>query len=195
VKSSRALLLAVPVATLAALAGCSSSSSPAATASASAVTSPVASPSAAPPTGTAAVSGTAQPTGTTVYFAESGTVTGPALFEPGCGGTGCLLTGDSTAALFNMTWTAWGATEAVGSGTEKLDNCTPNCASGKMEAVKVTVTFSKPVTETCAGSGTRMYWTRASFSWPDGLPADLSAGGGPANPMVYPGIGGDGSCG
>jgi hypothetical protein len=171
------------VAALAALAGCSSSSS-------SSVASPSLSATAVAPTGSAAAG-----TGTTVYFAESGTVTGPALFKPGCGGTGCLLTGDSTAALFNMTWTSWGATEAVGSGTEKLDNCTPNCASGKMEAVKATVTFSKPVTETCAGSGTRMYWTQASFSWPDGLPADLSAGGGPTNPMVYPGIGGSGSCG
>ena len=179
-KSSRALLLTALVAALAAMAGCSSSSSSASSGAATAV---------------AAGGDTAQPAGSTVYFADSGTVSGPALFKPGCGGTGCLLTGDSTAALFNMTWTAWGATEAVGSGTEKLDNCTPNCASGKMEAVKVTVTFSKPVTETCAGSGTRMYWTRASFSWPDGLPADLSAGGGPTNPMVYQGIGGDGSCG
>jgi hypothetical protein len=168
------------LAALAALAGCSGSSTS----------------SAAAPTGTAvaAGSGAARPAGATVYFAESGTVTGPALFEPSCG-AGCLLTGDSTAALFNMTWPTWNATKAVGTGTEKLDNCTPNCASGKLEAVAVEVTFSKPVTETCAGGGTRTYWTRASFTWPDGLPADLSSGGGPTNPMVYPGIGGDGNCG
>jgi hypothetical protein len=93
-----------------------------------------------------------------------------------------------------MTWPTWTATEAVGTGTEKIDDCTPNCAAGTLHALRVTVTFTKPVKAGCTASSTRLYWTRASFVWPDGLPAALSGQNAPVNPFTYPGIGGKEGC-
>ena len=60
---------------------------------------------------------------------------------------------------------------------------------------QVTVTFSQPVKAACSPGSARLYWTRASFSWPDGLPAALSGQNAPLNPFTYPEIGGNGACG
>src|ERR1700753_1616744 len=166
---SRVLRLTVPLAGLPLLARCTSFSSR-----------------------TGAAAGPPSPAGTTVYFAESGTVTGTHDYRPACA-KGCLLSGDSTAAMWNMTWQSWNATEAAGSGTEKIDDCTPNCASGTVHAVAVRVTFSRPVTAKCAGASAR-YWTRVSFSWPRGLPSALSGGGGPVHPLVYSALAGGAGC-
>jgi hypothetical protein len=93
-----------------------------------------------------------------------------------------------------MTWSSWSATEAVGSGTEKVDDCNPSCAAGTLHAVPVKVTFTKPAKATCHGT-TRLYWTSVSFVWPDGLPAVFSGQNAPLNPFTYPGIGAPGDCG
>src|SRR5579871_3046778 len=100
-----------------------------------------------------------------VYLAEGGSVTGQALRAPACR-AGCELSGDSTAALWDMTWTAWGAAQASGAGTEKLDDCNPNCATGTLHAVPVRVVLGDPVRVCVAGSA-RWFWTRVSFDWPD----------------------------
>jgi hypothetical protein len=130
--------------------------------------------------------GPMKPAGSAVYLAEGGDVRGAAVHEPSCA-AGCPLSGDSTTELSAMTWSAWTGTEAVGSGTEQLDGCTPNCATGKLYAVKVTVTFTKPV-HVCAAGVSRWYWTQASFTWPNGLPAALKGENAPANPFTYSGI-------
>ena len=169
------------VVALAFAAGCSSASS---TVGAVAETS-----SPAPP---ASTTPPASPAGQ-VYFAESGDVSGTVVYEPACQ-SGCELSGDGTTALWNMTWSAWNATEAVGSGTEKLDDCTPSCAAGTLHAVPVTVTFTKPVKASCDGV-TRLYWTSVSFAWPAGLPAVFSGQNAPVNPFTYPGISAQGACG
>lgn len=127
--------------------------------------------------------GPMQPAGSAVYLSEGGDVRGAAVHEPGCA-AGCPLSGDGTAELSAMTWSTWTGTEAVGSGTEKLDGCTPDCASGKLYAVKVTVTFTKPV-HVCAAGVSHWYWTQASFAWPDGLPAALKGANAPANPFIF----------
>jgi hypothetical protein len=132
------------------------------------------------------VAGPGAPAGTTVYLAEGASVTGRMLHAPGCQ-TGCQLSGDSTAWLYHMTWSAWNSAVAIGAGTEKLDDCTPNCAAGTQHAVPVVVTLSKPVMVCADGKGT-WYWTRASFNWPGGLPAALSGANAPVNPFGYPGI-------
>jgi hypothetical protein len=187
-----------------ALAGCASASStvvgtgavsPASGASGAATVSaaPVAASSAAASSAPAAPSSPASsPAPATVYFAESGEVNGTVVYRPGCG-AGCQLSGDGTTALWDMTWTSWTGSTAVGHGTEKIDDCNPDCAQGTLHAVPVTVTFSKPVTAGC-GASARRYWTQAAFSWPHGLPAVLSGADAPANPFTYPGLGGTGSC-
>lgn len=121
-----------------------------------------------------------------VYLAEGGSVSGTPEHAPACP-AGCVLSGDGTVALWDMTWSAWGATVADGTGTEKLDDCTPNCAAGTLHAVRVAVTLSRPVMVCVAGTG-RWFWTRVSFTWPDGLPAAFSGANAPLNPFDYPGL-------
>ena len=127
--------------------------------------------------------GPMKPAGSAVYLAEGGDVGGTAVHEPSCA-AGCPLSGDGTTQLSAMTWSTWTGTEAVGSGTEKIDGCTPNCATGKLYAVKVTVTFTKPV-HVCAAGVSRWYWTQASFTWPNSLPAALKGASAPTNPFTY----------
>jgi hypothetical protein len=194
---ARTVALAFPLVSLALLTGCTSASSTvgntAATATATPAHSSAAPSSPAAPAASGSPAGATQPPAGAVYFAQGGQLNGPVLYEPACR-SGCELSGDSTTALWNMSWSSWNRTDAVGAGTEKLDDCDPNCAAGTVHAVKVVVTFSKPVTASCDGT-TRQYWTQAAFSWPDGLPSAFSGQNAPENPFSYPGIGGSGGCG
>jgi hypothetical protein len=128
--------------------------------------------------------GPMQPAGSSIYLAEGGDVRGTAVHEPSCAAAGCPLSGDGTTQLSAMTWSTWTGTEATGSGTETIDGCTPNCATGKLYAVKVTVTFTKPV-HVCAAGVSHWYWSQASFTWPNGLPAVLKGANAPTNPFTY----------
>jgi hypothetical protein len=121
-----------------------------------------------------------------VYLAEGGVVTGTVVDAPACT-AGCVLSGDSTIALWDMTWPTWNSTAADGTGTEKLDDCTPNCAAGTLHSVPVRVALSRPVMVCVAGTG-KWFWTRVTFTWPDGLPAAFSGASAPLNPFDYPGI-------
>jgi hypothetical protein len=189
-----------PAAVLAALlvtglaTGCSSADSAsgagtAATATPAAATSSAAPPASAvvPPSGTPA--GTlpaatvqAWPGGTDVYLAESQDPRGTTVREPGCA-AGCPLSGDGTIVLWDMTWSRWDDAEAVGTGTEKIESCNPDCASGGQYSVQVKVTLTQPVKD--CGDGT-YFWTHAAFTWPAGLPAGLSGGNTPTNPWDWP---------
>jgi hypothetical protein len=141
----------------------------------------------AAPSSAAAVSATSAPApAPVVYLAEGGSVGGTVVRAPACA-AGCPLSGDGTTSLWNMTWPTWNSAVAVGQGTEKLDDCTPNCAAGTLHAVRVAVTLSRPVMVCVAGTD-KWFWTRVSFTWPDGLPAAFSGGNAPLNPFDYPGI-------
>jgi hypothetical protein len=95
-----------------------------------------------------------------------------------------VLSGDATTVLYNMTWSAWGATEAVGHGTENLEGCNPTCASGAQYRVAVTVTFSDPAKD-CAAGQVRWLWTKATFAYPNGLPTALRGQNAPLNPWTF----------
>ncbi len=110
-------------------------------------------------------------------------INGTALYRPACN-SGCPLSGDSTAILDNMSWTTWSANEAVGTGIYKLDACNPSCAAGPVYSVATVVTLSDPV-KVCSSSGARWFWTRASFTFPSGLPKALQGGSAPENPWVF----------
>jgi hypothetical protein len=129
---------------------------------------------------------TRPPSAPAVYLAEGGSVGGTVVRAPACK-AGCQLSGDSTTSLWDMTWTTWNSTVAAGTGTEKLDDCTPDCASGTLHPVPVKVTLSRPVMVCGPGTG-KWFWTRVSFTWPAGLPAAFSGGNAPLNPFDYPGI-------
>jgi hypothetical protein len=118
------------------------------------------------------------------FLAQGQDINGKLLFMPTCTGFGCALSGDSTTFLSKMTWSTWSATEAVGTGTYKIDGCNPDCAAGRIYPVATVVTLSNPV-KVCSATGTRWVWTKASFRFPDGLPAALRGGNGPSNPFVF----------
>jgi hypothetical protein len=126
---------------------------------------------------------TASTTGASTFLAPGQDIDGTALYRPACN-SGCPLSGDSTAILDRMSWRTWSATEAVGTGIYKLDACNPNCAAGSVYSVATVVTLSDPV-KVCSSSGTRWFWTRASFQFPAGLPKALHGGSAPNNPWVF----------
>jgi hypothetical protein len=82
-----------------------------------------------------------------------------------------------------MTWSRWDDAKAVGTGTEKIESCNPDCASGGQYSVQVKVTLTQPVKD--CGDGD-YFWTHAAFAWPAGLPAALQGGNGPINPWDWP---------
>jgi len=121
------------------------------------------------------------PSGADVYLAESQDVRGTTAHAPGCQ-AGCPLSGDGTTVLWDMTWPTWTGSEAVGTGTEKIDGCDPDCAAGPEYTVKVTVTFSQPARDCALGE---WFWTYATFTWPDGLPPALTGDSAPTNPWDF----------
>ena len=169
------------------LAGCGGATSTvvgAALSSTAPSASATASDQAAPPSATASAPASATPApAQVVYLAEGGSVGGTAVHAPACA-AGCPLSGDGTTSLWDMTWPTWNSAVASGTGTEKLDDCTPNCAAGTLHAVRVAVTLSRPVMVCVAGTG-KWFWSRVSFTWPDGLPAAFSGANAPLNPFDY----------
>src|ERR1039457_2136807 len=160
---------------------CNSSSSSTAASSAS---TPAGSPTSA---GSPAAAGgprvATPPTGGSTLLGPGHAINSPALHEPACH-SGCPLSGDSTAILSAMKWSVWSATEAVGTGTYKLDDCNPSCAAGVVSDVATVVTLSQPV-KVCSPAGTRWFWSRASFAFPHGLPKSLQGDAAPQNPWVF----------
>jgi hypothetical protein len=138
---------------------------------------------------TSARTATAAHTGADTFIAEGQNIGGTALHEPACR-AGCVLSGDATSILNTMTWRRWTATAATGAGTENIEGCVPNCANGGQYRVPVVVTFSRPV-KACpartgtARTGTRWFWSRASFSYPRGLPKALRGARAPTNPWTF----------
>ena len=152
-------------------------SEPATTATAVASASPAQAPAAPSVTSTAG----SVPSGADVYLAESQDVRGTTAHAPGCQ-AGCPLSGDGTTVLWDMTWPTWTGSQAVGTGTEKIDGCDPNCAAGPEYAVAVTVTFGQPARDCALGE---WFWTYATFTWPDGLPPALTGDSAPTNPWDF----------
>jgi len=162
----------------------SAASSPATTTGTPSTSAPVTGPTTPPTTPASSPSLAATPTRADTFLAAEQSLNGRLLHEPACGGFGCALSGDSTAFLFHMTWTTWSGTEAMGTGTYKLDDCNPDCAAGHVYSVATVVTLSQPV-KVCASSGTHWVWTHASFTFPDGLPKALQGQNAPTNPWTF----------
>ncbi len=164
----------VPASTVSAAPSVTVSSAPA-TPAAPASTVPASTVAASPATSATASAG--------IFLASGQDVHGVAWHEPACA-SGCVLSGDSTAILLDMTWSSWSATRAVGSGMYKIDACNPSCAAGPVYPVAAVVTLSQPV-KFCSASWSRWYWSRAAFAYPHGLPKALRGASAPRNPWVF----------
>lgn len=141
-------------------------------------------PASSPGTPAGSPSVATAPTGADTFLAAAQDLSGTLWHEPACGGSGCALSGDSTAFLADMEWTTWSGIDAVGTGTYKINDCSPNCAAGHVYPVAAVVTLSQPV-KVCSASGTRWVWSHASFTFPDGLPAALQGQNAPQNPWTF----------
>lgn len=83
-----------------------------------------------------------------------------------------------------MKWSTWTTSEAVGTGTYKVNACNPDCAAGPVYPVAAVATFSQPV-KVCSSSGTRWFWSHVSFVFPNGLPKALQGQNAPQNPWTF----------
>jgi hypothetical protein len=144
-------------------------------------TTATASPVQTPATPSVTSTAGSMPSAADVYLAESQDVRGTTAHAPGCQ-SGCPLSGDGTTVLWDMTWPTWTGGQAVGTGTEKIDGCDPNCAAGPEYSVAVTVTFSQPARDCALG---KWFWTYATFTWPKGLPSALTGASAPTNPWGF----------
>ncbi|GEM_PF-1440137 len=181
-------------AVLLAACGSSGSTAPATAAASAAAAAPATTP--ASPAGTAfsasatvtatasaAASAPASQAAARAFLAPGQDINAAPLYRPACA-SGCQLSSDATAFLYRMTWRTWSAAEAVGAGTYRLDDCDPSCAAGTVYPVAAVVTLSQPV-KACSPSGTRWFFSRASFAFPHGLPKQLQGASAPQNPWVF----------
>jgi nucleoid-associated protein YgaU len=67
---------------------------------------------------------------------------GKPLVEPASVVLACADGGNRLAA---MHWTSWAPTDANGTGTEYLNDCTPNCATGKFLAYPIDISLTGSV--------------------------------------------------
>ena len=50
--------------------------------------------------------------------------------------------GDGSGYVKDLVWTNWGSPQATATGTQALNNCTPNCAQGTYVDYPATVTLA-----------------------------------------------------
>lgn len=90
---------------------------------------------------------------------------------------------DDGIGLQNLTWTSWNATSAVGTGTLRLNLCTPDCANGKIADYQASVTLSD-VVDSAGGPA----FTVASLTYPGTGPTTVSGQVMSRFTLWYPGI-------
>jgi hypothetical protein len=55
-----------------------------------------------------------------------------------------FFAGEGSKKAGKLHWTVWNSTEGLGTGDQWIDNCTPNCASGKFSKFPVTLKTYQP---------------------------------------------------
>jgi hypothetical protein len=83
-----------------------------------------------------------------------------------------IACGDAGIWLGKLKWSSWNGASAKGSGIYNQNDCTPDCASGKIKSYPVKVTLSK--VKTCPGQTQRAF-KQAALTYtgtrPQGAPA------------------------
>lgn len=90
-----------------------------------------------------------------------------------------LACGDADDVLTGLHWKSWGPNAAFAVGVERIDDCTPNCASGRFHAYPVLVNLWRP--EHAAG---RRVFTRATMVYTAARPAHVAAKGKTVHPAT-----------
>jgi hypothetical protein len=102
------------------------------------------------------------------------------LFPPNCGTpsyrptTIVVTCGDANNRVTGIVWQSYGTSTASGKGTARVNDCKPNCASGKVKSYPAVVALSKP--KKCSKRVTQFTHLVETFtkSRPSGLGKSLS---------------------
>ena len=86
-----------------------------------------------------------------------------------------LTCADANDALTALHWASWATGQAFGTGTEKVDACTPDCADGKFVSYPALITLWRP--EPLPGHPGVRYFTRITRIYPAEPPAPLQLPG------------------
>lgn len=80
-----------------------------------------------------------------------------------------LLEANEDAVVMDVEWETWGAPQARGLGSARVNTCNPTCADGRIELREgARVVLSRVEDGECRGRPGRFY-TRARITWPGGL--------------------------
>jgi hypothetical protein len=71
-----------------------------------------------------------------------------------------LTCADAGDVLAGLHWVSWGSTAAFATGTEQINDCTPNCAAGKFISYPVLVNLWRP--EPLKGHPGTLYFSRVT---------------------------------
>ena len=79
-----------------------------------------------------------------------------------------LACADENDALTGLHWANWAASQAFGTGTEKVNTCTPDCADGKFVSYTALITLWRP--EPFPGHPGVRHFTRITRIYPANRP-------------------------
>jgi hypothetical protein len=79
-----------------------------------------------------------------------------------------LTCADANDALTTLHWVSWAVSQAFGTGTEKVNTCTPDCADGKFVSYPALITLWRP--EPLPGHPGVRYFTRITRIYPANRP-------------------------
>jgi hypothetical protein len=82
-----------------------------------------------------------------------------------------LTCADANDALMKMTWSRW-STQALGTGTESINTCVPNCAEGHFKHYPVITVLWRQVARKAPNSGTS--YSRATIIYTGQVPKGLT---------------------
>lgn len=78
---------------------------------------------------------------------------------------------DVTGVMEDMTWSAWGADGARGTGIDSAIECQPNCAQGARLSNPIVVHAWNPVSATTAGCPSdAQFYSDLTIGYPHGVP-------------------------
>jgi hypothetical protein len=84
---------------------------------------------------------------------------------------------DNTGVMRDMTWSAWGADGANGTGTDSSVECKPNCAQGATLTNPIVVHAWNPVAAPAAACPPNVkFYTDMTIAYPNGAPPWISPG-------------------
>ncbi|WP_424215975.1 hypothetical protein ACN20G_27910 (plasmid) [Streptomyces sp. BI20] len=79
-----------------------------------------------------------------------------------------LACGDGNSALADLRWSSWGPDRAEATGTNRANDCVPDCAAGRFRSHRVHVTLGDP--EPRPGHPGQRAWTTIRLVYPDTAP-------------------------